>query len=175
MSPSERDVRRAAAKILHLASPDPTSRADLSALHRFVHWARRNPLLRRVRDLQMAADPAGILNVGMGMGSGDRERQQQMEANLQIAMTLRDVTLFLLVPRDETRQLVARLGDLDLKSTAKMEEWVRIERELVEEGWYEGVEVERGMSRQALDCWLYPEEWTPEGKRRFLVPRTVRV
>jgi len=172
-------VRRAAAKILHLASPEPTSRADLSALYRFVHWARRNPLLRRVRDLQMAADPAGILNIGnsgaIAPGTPEHEQQQQLEANLQIAMTLRDVTLFLLVPQDETKPLVARLGDLDLKSTAKMEEWVRIERELVEEGWYEGVEAERGMSRQALDCWLFPEEWTPEGERRFLAPRTVRV
>lgn len=78
-------------------------------------------------------------------------------------MTLRDVTLFLVLPHDAAAPPTARLGDLDLKSTAKMDDWVRVERELVAEGWYEGVEGERGMRAQRLDCGLFNEEGEGEG------------
>lgn len=100
---------------------------------------------------------------------------EELESKMQIAMTLRDVTLFLLMPKDETKPLTARLGDLDLKSKGKLMDWERIERELIEEGWYEGNEEKHGMTKQVLDCWCYPEEWTPVKERGYLVPRVPRV
>ena len=44
-------------------------------------------------------------------------------------MTLRDVTVFLVVP-DGKGELRARLGDLDVKSLGKVREWEEAERGL---------------------------------------------
>jgi inositol-pentakisphosphate 2-kinase len=77
-------------------------------------------------------------------------------------MTLRDVTVYLRYPahiEDEKDGLTdpadieARLGDLDIKSPAKAEEWSHRERLLISEGWYTGTEAEE--DRQPLCCALY--------------------
>jgi inositol-pentakisphosphate 2-kinase len=58
-------------------------------------------------------------------------------------MTLRDCTVFVRFPDDPTHDdwaIEARIGDLDLKSTRKLEYWQSLERALITEGWYEGTE-----------------------------------
>jgi hypothetical protein len=91
----------------------------------------------------MQLDPVSVLNPPT-----DPEENRKWELNQQIAMTLRDVSLFLLVPEDESQPLVAKLADLDLKSAKKLKQWRKIERELIDEGWYEGTERRIGESGQ---------------------------
>jgi predicted AAA+ superfamily ATPase len=110
---------------------------------RVVEWTRSYPLLRRLREVQMQLDPVSVLNPPT-----DPEENRKWELNQQIAMTLRDVSLFLLVPEDESQPLVAKLADLDLKSAKKLKQWQKIERELIDEGWYEGTERRIGESGQ---------------------------
>ncbi|KAE8146670.1 inositol-pentakisphosphate 2-kinase [Aspergillus avenaceus] len=57
-----------------------------------------------------------------------------------LAMTLRDCTMFIKMPRDETGAVEIRLGDLDLKtgSGGKAKYWLDVERQLISEGWYLG-------------------------------------
>lgn len=48
------------------------------------------------------------------------------------------------IPRDRNHAIEARLGDLDLKSSAgeKAEYWRSLERSLIDGGWYTGTEGE---------------------------------
>lgn len=57
-----------------------------------------------------------------------------------LAMTLRDCTMFIKMPRDETGTVEIRLGDLDLKTGAggKAQYWLDLEKQLISEGWYLG-------------------------------------
>jgi len=57
-----------------------------------------------------------------------------------MAMTLRDCTLFMKIPRDGEGEIGMRLGDLDLKSASKIPYWKSLERQLIDEGWYAGTE-----------------------------------
>lgn len=173
ISPSPEDVMRAAAKILHVKPKGENSnREHLAQIWRFKEWARSTKLLRRIQSLQRQHDPSGIVNL-IARKNVDLANHEvdDLESKMQIAMTLRDVTLFLLMPKDETKPCVARLGDLDLKSKGKLMDWERIEKELIQEGWYEGTEEKHGMTKQVPDCWCFPEEWTPIEKRCELAPR----
>lgn len=168
---------RAAAKILHVKPwAENNNREQLSQLWRFKNWAKQTKLLLRIQALQRQHDPSGIVNLITLKNTPPKNNEvEDLESKMQIAMTLRDVTLFLLMPKDETKQLTARLGDLDLKSKGKLNDWEKIEKELIEEGWYEGTEERHGMMRQVLDCWCFPEEWAGERERRVLrarVPKT---
>lgn len=173
-------MRRAAVKILHL-DPETRDEGELGQVERFVGWARSTDLLGRIQRLQRVHDPSGILNVverKMKANGGVETVVEDLEGPLQIAMTLRDVTLFLLMPKKgvdggdkEESKCTARLGDLDLKSKGKLGEWEKIERQLINEGWYEGTEEEHGFTKQSLDCWMWPEEWTPVEERGKLVAR----
>lgn len=76
------------------------------------------------------------------------------------AMTLRDCTVFMRFSSEkEDATIEARIGDLDLKSSKKEHYWKNIERQLIEEGWYEGIEDTE--DEQPLTCALYPERWNP--------------
>lgn len=178
ISPDDADVERAAAKILHV-DPGTADEKERRSIAQFVHWARTTPLLKRIQKLQRDHDPSGILHVidsklaaaTHPFNTSESAHLADLESKMQIAMTLRDVTLFLLMPKDGQGACTARLGDLDLKSKGKMEEWEKIERQLIGEGWYEGREVEMGFTKQSLDCWIFPEEWTSEENKAKLVPR----
>ncbi|KAE8350290.1 inositol-pentakisphosphate 2-kinase [Aspergillus coremiiformis] len=69
-----------------------------------------------------------------------------------LAMTLRDCTMFIKMPRDDTGSVEIRLGDLDLKTGAggKAQYWLDLEKQLVSEGWYSGSK----SSSHASDCAL---------------------
>ncbi len=188
ISSDEEDILRAAPKILHVKPMGENDNAEeRKQMKRFVEWANGEggSLLRRIQRLQVQHDPTGIVHlskakeaaIALTASSTFEEagegRLAELDDKMQIAMTLRDVTLFLLMPKDEAKPLVARLGDLDLKSKGKMEVWEKIERELIGEGWYEGTEYEHGKGKQLLDCWLWPEEWTPAEERGRLRVREV--
>ncbi|PYI15390.1 inositol-pentakisphosphate 2-kinase [Aspergillus violaceofuscus CBS 115571] len=57
-----------------------------------------------------------------------------------LGMTLRDCTMFIRIPKDETSRVEIRLGDLDLKTGAggKAKYWLDLEHRLNDEGWYVG-------------------------------------
>ena len=40
------------------------------------------------------------------------------------------------IPMDHDALIEARLGDLDVKSEAKLESWTALEKSLIDEGWY---------------------------------------
>lgn len=119
--------------------PATATPKQLETLTRVTHWALTSPLLRHLRSLQISCDPHGVSHVTSHGGETERR-------GLQIAMTLRDVTVFLVVP-DGKGELRARLGDLDVKSLGKVREWEEAERGLGG-GWYQG---------GGEGCWLGKE------------------
>jgi len=117
----------------------------------------KNPLLDRLRTLQLDLDPDGVFKADL------------LSPNFLAAMTLRDCTLFLKVlipplsnsqtlyksskiliqkkqvPTTPNKTIEARLGDLDLKTSSgsKAEYWRSLERKLIDEGWYGATEKDR--------------------------------
>ena len=94
-----------------------------TALIDFIH---NSPLLHLLKTLQLEKDPLGILHADL------------QYPDFLTAMTLRDCTLFLKVPRSGVDEIEARLGDLDIKTSGgkKAEYWRGLERRLIDEGWY---------------------------------------
>ncbi|WEW61751.1 Inositol-pentakisphosphate 2-kinase [Emydomyces testavorans] len=92
---------------------------------RFLH---RNPTLFKLQECQRQMSAVGL----PGLQADYRDRA--------VSMTLRDCTMFVKVPRDETEMPEIRLGDLDFKSGTggKLEYWRDVETRLIEEGWYDG-------------------------------------
>lgn len=87
-------------------------------------------LLLHLKKLQSTLDSEGILQ---------RYARPRDDFNfvydLRLAMTLRDCSLFVVVPiRDG--EITSKLADLDFKSAEKIDDWRDKEAALVEEGWY---------------------------------------
>lgn len=105
------------------------SNSEKDMLGRIRDFLLKDPLLRRLRQLQKDKDPKGALKSNL--------RSQDFLA----AMTLRDCTLYLKVGLNS---IDARLGDLDLKTgKGKAEYWKGLERQLIEGGWYTATEKQR--------------------------------
>ena len=104
-------------------STKPVPRSD-PTLNRVIDFVATCPILKRLRELQIALDPNGVLNGNIH------------DSQLLTAMTLRDCTWFLRIPKAVDGELKARLGDLDQKSPKKVEYWRSIEQQLIDEGWY---------------------------------------
>ncbi|KAH8805545.1 inositol-pentakisphosphate 2-kinase [Xylogone sp. PMI_703] len=128
----------------------PTS-ASPKQIFWVTRWLRTNTLLPKLRRLQAELDPKGVL-------------EDPEDDKLRIAMTLRDCTVYLRFrpkgvksengcENDEDPEVDARLGDLDLKSSAKVSYWTKMERDLIEEGWYTGSENPK--DKQPSTCALY--------------------
>lgn len=97
-------------------------------LGRIQSFLLEDPLLHRLRQLQMDKDPKGVL------------KADAISQDFLAAMTLRDCTLYLKIGQGS---IDARLGDLDLKTgKAKAEYWRGLERQLIEGGWYTATEKE---------------------------------
>jgi hypothetical protein len=106
-------------------------------------------LLRRLRALQSKYDPKGIL----------RMAPEADMADLAMAMTLRDTTMFVKLSGDGAD---VRLGDLDPKSgdsVHKVQQWRDIEADLITEGWYAGDEAEQLQKGEEkhTSCMLWTE------------------
>jgi inositol-pentakisphosphate 2-kinase len=89
------------------------------------------PLLRRLKDLQ-----AGNSNVGLD------DFETGADRDFSLSMALRDCSVLVKSRKGEAGFQEVRLADLDLKSSGggKLERWARMERRLIEEGWYTGTE-----------------------------------
>ncbi|KAJ4338834.1 Inositol-pentakisphosphate 2-kinase [Ascochyta clinopodiicola] len=87
-------------------------------------------LLLHLKKLQTTLDSEGILQ---------RYARSRDDFNfvydLRLAMTLRDCSLFVVVPLHEGI-ITSKLADLDFKSAEKIDDWRDKEAALVDEGWY---------------------------------------
>lgn len=96
-----------------------------------ARWLGDSKLFLRLRRIQWENDHAADVDGGDGGGNDEA---------YSLAMTLRDCSLFVLVPvapGAEPGEVVAKLGDTDMKNFAvKKEYWVRMEREFHESGVY---------------------------------------
>ncbi len=117
--------------VCHILVPDlrqlqDYSHTEMDMLGRIRDFLLTDPLLRRLRQLQMSKDPNGILKTNV------------ISPDFLAAMTLRDCTLYLKVGQT---CIDARLGDLDLKTgKGKAEYWRSLERQLINGGWYTATE-----------------------------------
>ncbi len=120
--------------VCHIMGLDPQrlqeySGSERDMLGRIRDFLFKDPLLRRLRQLQMDKDPKGVL------------KANAISQDFLAAMTLRDCTLYLKVSQGS---IGARLGDLDLKTgKGKTEYWKALERQLIEGGWYTATEKEK--------------------------------
>ncbi|KAF4246523.1 hypothetical protein CNMCM8980_008506 [Aspergillus fumigatiaffinis] len=98
---------------------------DQARLARILY---RNPTLQKLLTHQKAMRDVGL------HGPSAQSREQSL------AMTLRDCTMFIKIPRDEMGPVEIRLGDLDLKTGAggKAQYWLNLESQLIAGGWYLG-------------------------------------
>ncbi|KAF2862045.1 hypothetical protein K470DRAFT_256301 [Piedraia hortae CBS 480.64] len=108
-----------------------------------VHSAQH--LINKLAHWQGVYDKDGILGITRGsLGQMEREEKTQ---NLCKAMTLRDCTLYILLPETGPKDIEVRLGDLDLKLPTRLDEWDSTEWSLQCGGWYEGPETICALSR----------------------------
>jgi inositol-pentakisphosphate 2-kinase len=145
VSGDQNAVERAMRHILYLplssSSTEPPSSSDATKLSHITNWALHFPLLQSLRDAQARLDTKGVFCSDVP------------DKDFLTAMTLRDCSVYLQVHMAGKGEVMAKLGDLDLKSAEKMEYWMRVEEPLIEEGWYAGTE-EEGEEREAVDCAL---------------------
>ena len=87
-------------------------------------------LLLHLKKLQATLDSEGILQ------RYARPRDDfSFVYDLRLAMTLRDCSLFVVVPI-QGGDITSKLADLDFKSEEKIDDWRDKESVLVNEGWY---------------------------------------
>lgn len=84
-------------------------------------YLMESQIFAKVKQLQQSMDPNGIL-------------EGRVDDDFQMAMTLRDCTLFLRL--DNNLNVEARLGDIDLKPESKKVHWRVTEERLRDEKWY---------------------------------------
>lgn len=107
------------------------SGSEMAMLCRIRDFLLKDPLLRRLRQLQMDKDPNGVLKASV------------ISPDFLAAMTLRDCTLYLKVGQGS---IDARLGDLDLKTgKGKAAYWRALEGQLIDGGWYTATEKEKAV------------------------------
>lgn len=87
------------------------------------------PLLQKLRFWQSELDLEGVLNLDA----------EDSILDFRKAMTLRDCTLFL---KRSGGHVEARFADLDLKQPNKLHAWKKVERQLLDDGWYTNSENE---------------------------------
>ncbi|KAL4873089.1 hypothetical protein BDV12DRAFT_193020 [Aspergillus spectabilis] len=88
-------------------------------------------LYRNSTLLKLQAHQRTMRDVGL-YGPSPQSRDQSL------AMTIRDCTMYIKIPRNEKGRIEIRLGDLDLKTAGggKAQYWLDLEHRMVSEGWY---------------------------------------
>lgn len=120
--------------------------ASQTKVVRLATWLNVTDILDNIKTRQMELDQVGVM-------AGDANDEK-----LRCAMTLRDCTVFVkTTPTDDPATWEAKMGDLDLKSGAKMDYWRSVEKPLIEEGWYEGKEKDE--DKQPNFCHLNPDRF----------------
>lgn len=112
---------------LDLASDDPQSilRA-LQALNRDSSWNLSPKSLHNTQEFLQREPIIAVLKAAQ-MASMDK---------LDLCMTLRDCSVYLLLDRDTQQITRACLADLDCKRRSKETTWHNIEHALINQGWY---------------------------------------
>ncbi|KAL4941834.1 hypothetical protein BDV06DRAFT_173237 [Aspergillus oleicola] len=107
----------------------------------------RNPTLLRLLALQRSMRDVGLY--GPSPQSQDKS----------LAMTIRDCTMYIKIPRNEKGRVEIRLGDLDLKTASggKAQYWLDLEHRLINEGWYMCAKA----NTQPCDCALQMQNTSP--------------
>ncbi|KAH8591806.1 inositol-pentakisphosphate 2-kinase [Bisporella sp. PMI_857] len=145
-SSSYDDLYRAANMILIPAKSNGWMPPSSSlTVHRLAGWLRTNTLIPRLKHYQQLFDKRGPL------------KGEEPDEHFLVAMTLRDCTVFLRFPLDDSQpctEMEARLGDMDLKSKDKQGYWYEMEKQLIDDGWY--TEGEANHLRQPNNCQLNP-------------------
>ncbi|KAJ5899775.1 Inositol-pentakisphosphate 2-kinase [Penicillium taxi] len=106
---------------------------DRARLARILY---RNPTLQKLQSQQKSWARVGML------GPSPLSRATCLD------MTLRDCTMYIKIPRDESSSIEIRLGDLDLKTGAggKAKYWRDIEFQLIDGAWYSGSNISQTQS-----------------------------
>ena len=99
-------------------------------------------MLQHLANYQRSLDRAGIL------------KADPSDEDFLVAMTLRDCSVFVRFPEVVNEASEARIGDLDLKSIRKWEYWKDIERTLIDQRWYVGLEMSEQW--QPIECHVSP-------------------
>lgn len=103
--------------------------AVVNAMTEYLAKGQGHRLLNHIRDVQTRHDHSGVLAL--------RGRRGEFDQDLQVAMTLRDCSLFVKVTYNtEELQVECKMADLDFKHEAKIEDWREKEEQLLNGGWY---------------------------------------
>jgi len=140
VSQSQDALEYAALSLLTLIASDKDHPDRDNQTRRLKEWIKTTSLFRDLEALQRLYDPEGVLGM-----TDDKD-----DMKLRVAMTLRDISVYIILPHNTHQPIRAQIADLDLKSSKKFESWMRTEEELVSEGWYEGIED----VRQPVNCWI---------------------
>lgn len=94
-------------------------------------------IITELATLQRDLDPYGCLSF-----DSQTQRSQLDSENLELAMTLRDCSIFMRFDWAGERPIEVKLADLDRKDwTTRLERWRSTEKRLLDGGWYTGEEV----------------------------------
>ena len=121
-------------------------------------------LLQHLRYLQAQTDKHGVLGSHLNKDDTEDPSNDNSAYGLRLAMTLRDCSLVLRIPYAKSLPLEAKLGDLDFKSSDKMDDWYETEEALVNGGWY--INVGDGIPGGPSGCWV-ASGWTMHAPRYF--------
>lgn len=123
---SSQDPARVVRAVEHILGDDLRRGYNSALVERVTKYLVESELMPVLKKLQRKLDTLGPLDTDFGQAFLD-------------AMTVRDLTVFIRVNEDSVE---ARIADLDMKTAAhgKGEYWRELERELVEGGWYEGLD-----------------------------------
>lgn len=117
-------------------------------------------VLGKLKTLEEELDSYGCLDIPEDSDPKTLERDRK---KFELAMTLRDCTIFMRFGRSGTGRVEVKLADLDHKDwNTRIERWREIEQDLRDGGWYEGTEPQTTTSTQEDVCMLWH---TPQDKR----------
>ncbi|KAL4785291.1 inositol-pentakisphosphate 2-kinase [Aspergillus varians] len=107
----------------------------------------QNPTLLRLQAHQRSMKGVGLY------GPSPHSRDKSL------AMTVRDCTMYIKMPRNEKGRVEIRFGDLDLKTASggKAQYWLDLEHRLISEGWYMGAK----SNTQPYECALQSPRGQP--------------
>jgi inositol-pentakisphosphate 2-kinase len=108
---------------------------------RYLTTGKGHRLLQHLRRTQIQLDPHGIRARDI-----QKATNPDFEANIMLAMTMRDTSMYIKVDysnpefgqsgSDDDDDIECKLGDLDSKAEGKLDDWEKKEKTLINGGWY---------------------------------------
>lgn len=133
---------------LQLSDGETWEATQKTITERIVRYLVDSDLMPSLKKMHSELDPHGPVKI-QELGEAEKEK-------FVMAMTIRDLTIFLRIDLDqkegEIAGVEAKIGDLDLKTgdAGKWGYWGNVEKKLTEDGWYEGSE--EGAEERAIWC-----------------------